>query len=482
MLIQHSVIYFFSRALPGLVNLAALAVYTHLLSPAEYGRYALVIYGVGLANTLLYWWLRLGLVRFAPRYAENQATFLATLLGGFLLVGGISIIAAGVLLLVVTNAPLRAFIVFSTLLLLVSAWFEINLELIRSRLSPIYFGALSLARAVLALSVGATLAWAGMSVWGLLIGVLVSVFLPGLWETRKSWRNVRIGNLDSSFLRELFVYGLPLIGVFGLEYVISTSDRFMLGWLLDTSATGTYSAAYDLTNQSLTLCMSVVYLAGYPLVVRKLEAEGQQAAYSLLSKYLSAFLAIGLPAVILMSFLAHGISGTLLGSRFHEDAVRIMPWVAVATLFACLKSYYFDTAFQLSRRTSRQILVSAFPAVLNVVLNLWWIPRMGVVGAAYATLAAYLCAAGLSWQLGKREFVMPIMSRDVFRVIAAASATAVVAMVLFARHDQSGFFNWALIAVILSCVYGGLIVALNVGGLRSWLAIRARAFLERGVR
>lgn len=107
---------------------------------------------------------------------------------------------------------------------------------------------------------------------------------------------------------------------------------------------------------------------------------------------------------------------------------------------------------------------------------------MGVVGAAYATLAAYLCAAGLSWQLGKREFVMPIMSRDVFRVIAAASATAVVAMVLFARHDQSGFFNWALIAVILSCVYGGLIVALNVGGLRSWLAIRARAFLERGVR
>jgi len=481
-LIQHSVIYFFSRALPGLVNLIALAVYTHLLGPDEYGRYALVIYGVGLANTLLYWWLRLGLIRFAPRFADNKEIFLATLLRGFFLVGGVSILIAVASIVLIADPQLRAIIAFSTLLLIVSAWFDLNLELIRSRLSPIYFGTLSLVRALLALLVGGALAWVGFSVWGLLIGVFVSVLLPGLWETLKAWRNINIRDVDYGFLRELFIYGLPLIGVFGMEYVVSSSDRFMLGWMIDTAATGTYSAAYDLTNQSLTLSMSIVYLAGYPLIVKTLETEGEQAVRRLLTRYLGIFLAIGLPATIIVSFLSRGISGTLLGSQFHEDAFSLMPWVAVATLFACLKTYYFDIAFQLSRRTSRQFLVIAFPALLNVLLNLWWIPRMGVMGAAYATFAAYLCAVGLSWQLGKREFVMPILSRDVIYASLSAAVMVVVAMVLLNEYDQAGIFNWTSMAVILFGVYAAMLFVLNVCELRTWLIVRARAFLGRGER
>ena len=480
MLIQHSVIYFFSRALPGVVNLLALVLYTHLLNPEEYGRYALVIYGVGLVNTLLYWWLRLGLIRFAPRYIEDQAVFLAALLRGFVLVGGVSAIIAAASFVLIKDAQLRLFISFSTLLLWGTAWFEVNLELIRSRFSPIYFGALSFVRAVIALVVGGGLVWAGYSVWGLLFGVLVSVLLPGVWEYFKSWRGINIRRIDYALLRELFIYGLPLVGVFGMEYVVSSSDRFMLGWLMDAGATGTYSAAYDLTNQSLTLAMSVVYLAGYPLIVKTLEAEGVLPTQRLLSRYLGIFLAIALPATIIVAVLAKGISGTLLGSRFHEDAVGVMPWVAMGTLFAALKAYYFDIAFQLSRRTSRQILVIAFPALLNVLLNLWWIPRMGVVGAAYATFAAYVCAAVMSWRLGRREFVMPVLSRDVIGVFSSAAVMAVVAIILLNKYDQVGIFNWVSMAVILVGVYGGMVLLLNIGEVRTWLVLRARAFFNRG--
>ena len=478
MLIQHSVFYFFSRALPGVVNLIALAVYTHLLAPDEYGRYALVIYGVGLVNTLLYWWLRLGLIRFAPRYVENQTIFLATLLRGFVFAGGLSFVIAFASFAVVTDVQLRIFIAFSILLLWAGAWFELNLELIRSRFSPIYFGALSLARAVLALLVGGLLAWLGFSVWGLLIGSFVSTLLPGIWESLKSWRNVDIRNIDYGLLRELFNYGLPLVGVFGMEYVVSSSDRFMLGWMIDAAATGTYSAAYDLTNQSLTLAMSIVYLAGYPLIVKTLETEGEQAVRLLLSKYLGIFLAIALPATIIVAVLAQGISGTFLGNRFHEDAVAVMPWVAVGTLFAALKAYYFDIAFQLSRRTIRQLLVISFPAVLNVLLNLWWIPRMGIVGAAYATFAAYLCSLGLSWQLGKREFVMPAFNLDVAKIFLAAGMMIALAMIFMGGYEQSGILNWGLMAIILMIIYSVMAYALNICEVRKWLAARTRRIFK----
>lgn len=476
MLIRHSVIYFFSRALPGAVNLAALVIYTRLLSPGEYGEYALVIYGVGLVNTLLYWWLRLGLIRFAPRYASvaDLAAFMATLLRGFTITSGISAVLTIMAVLIVGDTHLQLIILFSALLLWAQAWFELNLELIRSRLSPIYFGVLSLIRAALALFIGGALVWAGFSVWGLLIGVFVSMLLPGLWEVLKSWRKVSFHYVDRALLHQFFSYGLPLVGVFGLEYVISSSDRFMLAWLVGTAATGTYSAAYDLTNQSLIMLMSAVYLAGYPLIVKTLESEGEQAARLLLANHLTVLLVIGLPAAVLVSALATGISGTFLGTHFQQGAVEIIPWVALGTLFAGIKGFYFDIAFQLANRTSRQILVVAMPAVLNILLNLWWIPRMGMVGAALATFVAYLCALFLSWYLGKREFVMPVLSLDIMKVFLAVGVMILVAMVLVAQYSQSGMRNWGSIAGILLGVYSIIVLVLNVCGVRAWLAARLR--------
>jgi Na+-driven multidrug efflux pump len=29
------------------------------------------------------------------------------------------------------------------------------------------------------------------------------------------------------------------------------------------------------------------------------------------------------------------------------------------------------------------------PMVINVILNIWWIPKYGIVGSAYATLISY---------------------------------------------------------------------------------------------
>jgi O-antigen/teichoic acid export membrane protein len=68
MLWRHSALYLLARGLPGVVSLAAIAVYTRLLGADEYGRYALVIAGVGLGNKLVFEWLRLSLLRFRPGF------------------------------------------------------------------------------------------------------------------------------------------------------------------------------------------------------------------------------------------------------------------------------------------------------------------------------------------------------------------------------------------------------------------------------
>jgi Na+-driven multidrug efflux pump len=49
--------------------------------------------------------------------------------------------------------------------------------------------------------------------------------------------------------------------------------------------------------------------------------------------------------------------------------------------------------------------VAGSAALLNLILNFWWIPIWGIVGSAYATFAAYFLALVLSVILGRRIFV-----------------------------------------------------------------------------
>ena len=48
----------FARIGPAAINFFAIALFARLLGPAEYGRYALVVAGVGLALALGFTWLR----------------------------------------------------------------------------------------------------------------------------------------------------------------------------------------------------------------------------------------------------------------------------------------------------------------------------------------------------------------------------------------------------------------------------------------
>ena len=92
MLLKHSVYYMLARGLPGVASFAALALYTRLLEPDEYGRYALVITGVGFFNVVFFQWIRLSLLRFLPACMGNPSSFFATILAAFvgaaLLTGG----------------------------------------------------------------------------------------------------------------------------------------------------------------------------------------------------------------------------------------------------------------------------------------------------------------------------------------------------------------------------------------------------------
>lgn len=74
MLIKHIFSYFISRGLTGIINFVAIALYTRMLTTADYGEYALIVATAGFINAILFQWIRLVLLRFLSKYKKKKRT------------------------------------------------------------------------------------------------------------------------------------------------------------------------------------------------------------------------------------------------------------------------------------------------------------------------------------------------------------------------------------------------------------------------
>jgi O-antigen/teichoic acid export membrane protein len=150
------------------------------------------------------------------------------------------------------------------------------------------------------------------------------------------------------------------------------------------------------------------------------ERDGPAAAQVQLQQNGVLLLAVGLPAMLGVVILAPNLAGVVLGAPFRDDGARLLPWVAIAAFFGGAILFYNNLAFQLSRSTLGQLWSTLVAALVNLGLNLIWIPRFGLLGAAWATVVAYGFGFTLSFWLGRRAFPLPILPVDALKPVGAA--------------------------------------------------------------
>lgn len=461
MLLRHGALYSVGKGLPGLVNFISLAVFTRLLSPEEFGEYTLVVTAVGTADALLLQWLRLALLRFLPRSGVEPGMTLATIIRVLLaILGAASLVALAVTAFFVTDPTVRHLMYLGIALFLVQGVFEVTIERERADLSPARYGLYAGGKAVLALAIGTGLALLGWGAASLLVGLIAAMAVTlTLLGAPAAWGRALKGAFEPGLAREVAVYGLPLATTAGLGFILNTSDRFMLAGFLDSSAAGSYAVGYDLANYGIGMLLSIVNLASYPLVVSALERRGADAARVELGKTLGFLLMVGLPAAAGMAALAPNIAGVLMGQEFEASTAVILPWIAAVALIAGVKSFYLDVAFQLGRDTIKQLWIMLATVILNVVLNVWWIPTMGLQGAIYSTVVAYSVAAVLAWWLGRFSFQLPPFPARMVGSICLATLAMLLA--LWGIREWSGGLALAVQVTGGALVYLLVLVALN---------------------
>lgn len=473
-LYRHSVTYMWGRGIPSLISFAAIAIHTRLITPSEFGQYALVVATTLFANATLFQWLRLSLLRFLPG-SEDSATQLKAAASAFMAVSIAAVGVSAILLLVLPHST-GATILLGTALLISHAWFELNNDVLRAFLTPARSGIASLARASVSLALGAALALIGLGSRGLLIGLIagnaaaVPLFHKWIWSTQR-----RPGPTSNSIGR-LVKYGLPLAIGLSLGFIIRGSDRLMLGWMSGPASVGTYAAGYDLAQSSLEVLMAIVHTAAFPLAAAALARHGVEAARQQLSRNLSLLAAVAVPAAVGLIFVAPNLTHVLLGEAFRRDAAMLIPWASIGVLLSGLRAYYVDHAFQLGKRTSSLVLVLLVGAMTNVVLNAALIPDHGVMGAAYATVAAYAISLMGGIVAARRAFPLPLPALSLAKTLGAAT---IMGAVLYALPTGLGPLGLIQQVFVGAGTYVAAMLAVDAMGMRTWLRGLAKSVRVR---
>ncbi len=461
MLAKHSLLYVLARGLPGLVNFAALAIYTRILTPTQYGQYALVLALVGMLNMLIFEWLHLGLLRYLPAKIVPKPVFLATLLRAFLV---LALICSLVGVVWFGLGSQNRYLIFPGLLLLLcTGFFNFNLQLKSAQLLPVDYGRLSAGKAVISLIVGTGLVYYGFGAQGALLGLATGMIVSSVFWANKEWQDLRLGCFDKALLWKLVIYGLPLSVNLAMAEIISSSDRLFLKWMHDEATIGLYAAGYDLAGHILGVILMIINLAAYPLAVRALEQKGKEAARGQLQKNFVLIVAIAFPAAAGLAVLAPGVTGLIIGEEFQKVAQMIVPWVALAALLAGLKSYYFDMAFQLGQNTIGQLKVLAVAALVNLLLNFLLIPDYSVMGAIYATVIAYGVGLILSAIKGRKYFQLPVPGAEIIKITVA---TGVMSLIILPFHKLAGIVDFLVSVTMGAILYLLMILILDVAGTR----------------
>lgn len=183
-------------------------------------------------------------------------------------------------------------------------------------------------------------------------------------------------------------------------------------------------------------------------------------------------LGVVLPAAVGIIALSRNLAHLMVGAAYWDVVVRLAPWAAAAAVFATLRAFYVDIAFQLANRTAPLIWVMLVTVSVNVVLDLWLIPTEGELGAAIGSCCALFVGLVVTAIASISVYRLPLPLAD------AAKITASVVVMFAVLRQLSGFTGTAALIGqigIGSLVYACGLLAGDVLGLRNWLRRRATA-------
>ncbi len=215
----------------------------------------------------------------------------------------------------------------------------------------------------------------------------------------------------ADWIKKLFNYGKYAFGTSISAILSVTVDQMMLGAILSPVQAGAYNVAVRITNL-LDIPTNAVAVIVFPQSAKRIVTEGKEGIKYLYEKSVGTLIALLIPGILFL-YLFSDFVVTLIAGNNYKDTIPLLH----ITLLYCLFTPYgrqFGNILDSIGKTRITFFVVLIVTSINIGLNYIFISRMGVLGAAYATLVAHIIGLIIGQTILRKELNVSIRNTFVY--------------------------------------------------------------------
>lgn len=252
-------------------------------------------------------------------------------------------------------------------------WFQYRLLASRSAVVTLIAYALVFGYRIGLLAAGKEVSWFALTNaldYGLIAIALMAIFL------RRGYRF----RFSRSLAREMLQRSCPYIGASLMVVLFQSTDRIMLTAMAGTRETGLYTAAVTCVTMGQFVYVAMVDSARPVILASREDGRFRQQ----MSRLYGAVVYLAAAQGIVFTLAAEEIIRFLYGEAYL-GAVPVLRILNGYFLFSCMG--LVRNVWILAREKQRWLWrLNLAGAAVNILLNSWWIPTAGALGAAAASL------------------------------------------------------------------------------------------------
>ena len=372
-----------------LLTFVMVRFYTGVLSPSDYGTADLIMQTANLLIPIASLGIANGVFRFALDRVEQRKSVFT---GGLFTI----LLGSAVLLLVCPllekNSAMQGYATMIGAYTLASCLHSLCAQYVRAEGKTGLFALQGIINTALVIWFNILfLLFFKLGVTGYVLSVVAADGLCTLYLVlhEKLWR-LLVPRPEKKLWKDMLRYSIPLIPTTIFWWITSVSDRYMIAYFLGTEANGLYAVACKIPT-ILTL-LSTIFLEAWQFSAIEEATGDRQVHIRFYGQVWGAFLAAMVMAGSVLIVLCR-VEIRLLSASHYFEAWKYVPVLSIAMVFSAFASF-MGSVYVVTEKSHLSLSTTIWGALANIVLNLVLIPRIGIQGAAIATLCSYvLCFA-----------------------------------------------------------------------------------------
>ena len=392
---KNTATYFIANAITKVAAFFLIPVYTIFLTPEEYGMLNII----GVTANFLFIFFILGLKGAIRRFSfdfEDQSIGQKKLIG---IITIFTFIIGGTLSIFLTlfgnkifpfffkNTPFFPYLFTAIWIAFFRIAHQIKLVIFQVRQQAFFYTLLD--SGFILANILLTIVVVVLFKKGLTGKIYLDFFLIALFSVISTIlliKDIKI-NFNLKLLKEPLKFALPLIPHMLSGFLLAAIDKIFIERITGLNDVGLYSLAFNI-GMILYMFIEAIRLSYTPYFNKMVIKEGDSAKPKFAKLTTYGFLLYSVAGIFLILFSKELI--TIIANKEYYLSYSVLPIIILTNVFNGLYFFFVRPLLFFKNATIYVSIATLSTAVVNIILNYFFIKNFGMIGAAWATFISII--------------------------------------------------------------------------------------------